>query len=448
RRPALPPVVPVESRPDRVPLSFAQQRMWFINQLEPASGMYNIPTLLRVSGALDVDALCAALGDVLARHEVLRTTFPSADGEPFQLVHGVDEIAERLDWRKVGAISDIEAAVSGGFALEREWPVRARVWESGPGERVVAIVMHHIASDGESLAPLVTDLVAAYLARASGEPPAFVPLDVQYADYAIWQHEVLGSPDDAESVVGRQLAYWTGQLAGLPDVLELPADRPRPAVASGRGVRTAFEVPSTITERVRQVADARGVTPFMVLHAALAVTLFRLSGTDDIAISTPIAGRGREVLDPLIGMFVNTLVLRTEVDAAGSFSQLLDRVHTVDVDAFANADVPFEAVVDAVNPVRSEAFAPLAQVMLVAAPKTEGVPQAIELGDLEFAPVVTEEVPAQRDLTVSIEIGGAGAWTGSVIAATDLFDAETVDVFASRLVAVLDGLTAAPESVV
>ncbi|NKY66083.1 amino acid adenylation domain-containing protein, partial [Gordonia rubripertincta] len=446
--PALPPIVRVAPRPGRVPLSFAQQRMWFINQLEPSSGMYNIPALLRVSGALDVDALHAALGDVLARHEVLRTTFPSADGEPYQLVHAVDEIAERLDWRQVGSISDIEAAVSGGFALERGWPLRARVWECEPGEHVVAVVMHHIASDGESLTPLVTDLVTAYVARSSGEPPAFAPLDVQYADFALWQRDVLGSPDDAESVVGRQLAYWSEKLAGLPDVLELPADRPRPAVASGRGVRTAFDIPSTVTERVQQVADAHGVTPFMVLHAALAVTLSRLSGTNDIAIGTPIAGRGREALDPLIGMFVNTLVLRTDVDTASSFTQLLDRVHTVDVDAFANADVPFEAVVDAVNPVRSEAFAPLAQVMLVAAPRTAGVPRAIELGDLEFAPVVTDEVPAQRDLTVNIEIGGTGAWTGSIVAAADLFDVETVDVFASRLVSVLDGLTAAPGSVV
>ncbi len=291
--PALAQVVRVEPRPDRIPLSYAQQRMWFINQLDPTSGMYNIPALLRVSGALDVDALHAAVGDVVARHETLRTTFPSADGEPFQLVHDTSEILERLDWRHVGSVADIEAAVSDGFVLEREWPVRVRVWEAAPGgEHVVAVVMHHIASDGESFAPLVSDLVTAYLARSTGESPVFAPLEVQYADFALWQREVLGSPpDDPSSVVGRQLAYWTGQLAGLPDVLELPADRPRPAVASGRGVRTAFEIPSTVTERVQHVADTHGgVTPFMVLHAALAVTLSRLSGTDDIAVGTPHRG--------------------------------------------------------------------------------------------------------------------------------------------------------------
>ncbi|MFV3116267.1 non-ribosomal peptide synthase/polyketide synthase [Gordonia amicalis] len=440
----LPPVGRVDARPGRIPLSFAQQRMWFINKLDPSSGMYNIPALLRVSGSLDVDALRVALGDVVARHEVLRTTFPSADGEPFQVVHGVDEIAERLDWRQVGAISDVEAALSGGFALEREWPVRARVLESGPGEHVVAVVMHHIASDGESLAPLVTDLVAAYLSRSSGESPVFGPLDVQYADYAIWQRNVLGSPDDAESVVGRQLAYWTEQLAGLPDVLELPADRARPQAASGRGVRTVFEVPSAVAERVRKVAEARGMTPFMVLHAALAVTLSRLSATDDIAIGTPIAGRGQEALDPLVGMFVNTLVLRTVVDPGTSFSLFLQQVHKADVDAFANADVPFEAVVDAVDPVRSEAFTPLAQVMLVAAPKTGDVPQEMDFGDLRFAPVVIEEVPAQRDLTLYVEIGAEGVWSGSVVAATDLFDASTAQRMSEWFVRVLDVLSADP----
>ncbi|WP_197028072.1 non-ribosomal peptide synthetase, partial [Gordonia alkanivorans] len=424
------------------------QRMWFINQLEPSSGMYNIPALLRVSGALDVEALRAALGDVVARHEVLRTTFPSADGEPFQLVHPVDDIAVRLDWRQVDSISGIEAAVAGGFVLEREWPVRVRIWESAPGEHVVAVVMHHIASDGESLAPLVSDLVTAYLARSSGDTPSFAPLEVQYADFALWQREVLGSPEDAESVVGRQLAYWTEQLAGLPDVLELPADHPRPQVASGRGVRTAFEVPSAVTERVRQVADAHGVTPFMVLHAALAATLSRLSGSDDIAIGTPIAGRGRQMLDPLIGMFVNTLVLRAEVDAGSSFTQLLDRVQTVDVDAFANADVPFEAVVDVVDPVRSEAFAPLAQVMLVAAPKTDDVPQEMEFGELTFAPVVTDEVPAQRDLTVYVEFGANGGWSGWVVAATDLFEASTARRIAERFVRALDMLSADPSMAV
>ncbi|WP_308127729.1 condensation domain-containing protein, partial [Gordonia paraffinivorans] len=248
---------------------------------------------------------------------------------------------------------------------------------------------------------------------------------MQFADFALWQHEVLGSPDDPSSVIGGQLAYWREQLAGLPDVLELPADRPRPQVASGRGVRTVFEMPEAVVGRVRRLAESHGVTPFMVLHAAFAVMLSRLAGTSDVAVGTPVAGRGQQVLDPLIGMFVNTLVLRSEVDAGGSFARLLEQVRETDLAAFANADVPFETVVDAVNPVRSEAFAPLAQVMLVASPAAEGLPSAIDLGGLELSPVESDEVPAQRDLTVYVEIGEAGAWSGSVVAAADLFDVET-----------------------
>ncbi|WP_312028949.1 condensation domain-containing protein, partial [Gordonia paraffinivorans] len=233
-------------------------------------------------------------------------------------------------------------------------------------------------------------------------------------------------------------------MAGLPDVLELPADRPRPQVASGRGVRTVFEMPEPVVGRVRRLAESHGVTPFMVLHAAFAVMLSRLAGTSDVAVGTPVAGRGQQVLDPLIGMFVNTLVLRSEVDAGGSFARLLAQVRETDLAAFANADVPFETVVDAVNPVRSEAFAPLAQVMLVASPAAEGLPSAIDLGGLELSPVESDEVPAQRDLTVYVEIGEAGAWSGSVVAAADLFDVETAAGFADRFVRVLDVVTADP----
>ncbi|WP_281729433.1 condensation domain-containing protein, partial [Gordonia paraffinivorans] len=230
----------------------------------------------------------------------------------------------------------------------------------------------------------------------------------------------------------------------MPDVLELPADRPRPQVASGRGVRTVFEMPEPVVGRVRRLAESHGVTPFMVLHAAFAVMLSRLAGTSDVAVGTPVAGRGQQVLDPLIGMFVNTLVLRSEVDAGGSFARLLAQVRETDLAAFANADVPFETVVDAVNPVRSEAFAPLAQVMLVASPAAEGLPSAIDLGGLELSPVESDEVPAQRDLTVYVEIGEAGAWSGSVVAAADLFDVETAAGFADRFVRVLDVVTADP----
>ncbi len=448
RESALPPVQRIHPRPEVVPLSYAQQRMWFINQLDPASGMYNIPVVLRISGDLDVVALRTAVGDVVARHETLRTTFPNADGTPFQLVHDTSEILERLDWRHVGSVADIEAAVSGGFVLEREWPVRVRVWEAAPGEHVVAVIMHHIASDGESFAPLVSDLVTAYLARSSGEAPVFAPLEVQYADFALWQREVLGSPEDPSSVVGRQLAYWTEQLAGLPDVLELPTDRPRPQTATGRGAQTAFDIPADVADGITRLAAQRGVTPYMVVHAALAGVLARLSGSDDLAIGSPFAGRGQRELEPLVGMFVNTLVLRSRVDGSATFAELLADVRDTDLAAFAHADVAFESVVEAVDPVRSAAFAPLTQVWL-SVEKGAGQGAAELPNGLVVSPVEDGPTLAKVDLGFGVGTAPAGEpWSGSITYATDLFDESTVRATADRLIRVLAAAVAEPDVLV
>ncbi|MBM7365733.1 non-ribosomal peptide synthetase [Gordonia hydrophobica] len=443
RAAALPPVTAVVPRPDRIPLSFAQQRMWFINRLEPESPAYNIPLVMSLRGALDIDALRAAVVDVVSRHEVLRSTYPSTDGEPYQSIHSVDAIDERLDWQRVDSHEAIADAIGSGFAVDTDWPIRVRLWSRGPADHVLAVVLHHIAADGESFAPLVSDLVQAYAARADNRAPEFAPLDVQFADYALWQHDVLGSPDDPTSVVGSQLSRWTQTLEGLPDVLELPADRPRPQVASGNGVRSEFVVPDAVAERVRTVAEQHGVTPFMVLHAGLSVTLARLTGTSDIAVGTPVAGRGREALDSLIGMFVNTLVLRLQVDSGATFEELLSQAKSVDVEAFANADVPFEILVDALNPVRSQSFTPLTQVMLVAARDAASVASPVEISGIEFAPMPPEEFPAQRDLTVTVELGD-GSWNAAVVAAADLFDNSSVEAFADRFVRVLESLCADP----
>ncbi|MCK8612926.1 non-ribosomal peptide synthetase [Gordonia sp. C13] len=448
RRAPLPPVARPESRPGNVPLSFAQQRMWFINKFNPSSGMYNVPLVLRVDGGLDVAALRTAIGDVVARHESLRTTFPDVDGEPFQLVHDVSEIAERLDWREAHSASDIEDAVAAGFRLGLEWPVRARVWKTATDEHVVAVIMHHIASDRESFAPLVSDLVTAYSARSNGRTPAFAPLDVQYADFALWQRDVLGSPEDPDSVVGRQLAYWARQLAGVPDVLELPADRPRPTVASHRGAVVSVPLPAEVSLGIEELARRRGVTPFMVVHAALAVVLARLSATDDIAVATPIAGRGQQALEPVIGMFVNTLVLRTKVTSRGRFADLLDQVRSVDLEAFEHADVPFESVVERLQPVRSQAFAPLAQVVLSVIDRSvdlgAGVVDAVA-NDLAFTPLEPPVVPAQNDLSISVGTNRAGDGEVRVTYATDLFDEQSVSRFGERFVRVLAEVTTNPE---
>ncbi|MCF8605040.1 amino acid adenylation domain-containing protein, partial [Gordonia sp. HY442] len=449
RAPALPALRRAENRPTMIPLSFAQQRMWFINRFDPSTGMYNIPVVLRVTGALDVVALRNAVGDVVARHETLRTTFPDLDGQPFQMINPVEAIEQHLDWRHVGSVDAIEDAVARGFELSREWPIRVRIWEAAPGEYVLAVVMHHIASDGQSFAPLVGDLITAYVARAAGEAPIFVPLEVQFADFAIWQHEVLGSPDDSDSIVGQQLTYWREQLAGLPDVLDLPSDRPRPQTATGRGAQTDFTIPADVADGITRLAARHGVTPYMVVHAALAVVLGRLSGSDDLAIGAPFAGRGQRALDPLVGMFVNTVVLRSQVDTTDSFADHLAAIRNTDLAAFAHADAPFEAVVDAVDPARSEAFAPLAQVWLSVEGGATG-DTAVDLQDqLTVEPFESGPVIAKVDMLFGVNTAQAGeSWDGSVVYATDLFDESTVAATAERLTRVLASVVRDPDVLV
>ncbi|AVM01528.1 non-ribosomal peptide synthetase [Gordonia iterans] len=450
RAPALPPVTKADPRPAQIPLSFSQQRMWFINRFDSSLPTYNILAVLRIDGALTVAALRAAFADVVVRHEVLRTVFPDVGGVPVQVIAPESAVAQELPWSQVDSEAELMAAVTAGFDVTSQWPIRAVIYPAGESEFLFAVVAHHIAADGESMGPLVTDVLTAYVARAAGQVPPFVPLPVQFADFAIWQREVLGAPDDAGSVLGRQLEHWRARLAQLPDVLELPADRKRPAVASYRGAELRFEIPAEVADRVASISAEHDVTPFMVTHAALAVLLARLSATQDIAVATPVAGRGQAELDALIGMFVNTLVLRTQVDSGTSFTELLRQVRSVDLDAFAHSDVPFEAVVDALDPVRSEAFAPLAQVMLSFDPgaSIRGVDAGVGIGDLQVSGVADPFVPAQVDLTFRVLPGDEGAWSGLVVYATDLFDESTARWFAERFVAFLDALTADPASVV
>ncbi|MBJ7291727.1 condensation domain-containing protein, partial [Williamsia sp.] len=351
-------------RPDFVPLSNAQQRIWFLNRFEPSSIAYTIPVVLRLVGDLDIAALRLAIGDVLDRHEVLRTVYPSTGGRPHQQVLTVADAEPLLDWSVTDDESAVAALLRRGFDVSTELPIRGRIVAVGATDHVLALALHHIAVDGESVAPLVGDVVAAYRARAQGVAPRFAPLPVQFADYALWQQRVLGSVDDPASTLGAQAAHWSSRLAGIPDVLTLPTDRPRPAVASQRGARMQFEIPVATASRIAEIARAHGATEFMVVHTALAALLARVSGGDDIVVSTPVAGRGHAALDDLVGMFVNTLLLRTRVHPTMPLAELLADVRTVDVDAFAHADLPFEHLVERLAPTRSEAFAPLSQVML------------------------------------------------------------------------------------
>ncbi|WP_425303059.1 amino acid adenylation domain-containing protein, partial [Nocardia wallacei] len=448
-------------RPAEIPLSFAQQRMWVLNQFDTGAAVYNIPAAIRLSGVLDVPALRAAVADVVVRHEILRTVYPlTADG-PVQEIRAARDIDVDLTPIEVAAAELIPAAeqvMGRGFDVTAEVPFRIALFRVAPetpapqadsGEYVLAFVAHHIAADGWSMGPLTRDLMLAYAARTGGDAPGWSPLAVQYADYALWQRHALGAEDDPDSVLAQQIAFWRRELAALPEQVDLPADRPRPAAASYRGDTIAFEIEPDLHAALNRIAREHHSTLFMVVHTALAVLLARLSGTRDIAIGTPVAGRGHAALDDLIGMFVNTLVLRTEVDPAATVGDLLRAVRHTDVAAFAHADVPFERLVELLDPPRSAARHPLFQVMLTF---QNLAPADLRLPELTVSGVDAAPAPAKFDLQVTLteRADATGAAQGIAAAftyATDLFDAATVRGFADRFLRVLAAL-AEPEAAV
>ncbi|WP_308271832.1 non-ribosomal peptide synthetase [Kitasatospora sp. SUK 42] len=437
-------------RPERVPLSFAQRRLWFLQEFGTPSATYHMPLALRLSGELDRVALEEALGDVVGRHETLRTVFPAADGVPYQRVLDAAEVVVPLTVRVVGEaeVSFLlyEAAVR-GFDLASELPLRAELFELAADEHVLLLVLHHIAGDGWSLGPLSRDLATAYAARCRGEEPGWVPLPVQYADYTVWQHEVLGDEHDADSVMAQQVSYWTEALAGLPDQLQLPVDRQRPAVASYRGDLLDVRIDAELHAALVGLARRSGTTLFMVLQAALATLYTRLGAGTDIAIGSPIAGRTDEALDELVGFFVNTLVLRTDTSGDPSFAELLGRVRERALSAYASQDVPFEHLVGVVNPSRSLSHHPLFQTMLAVQNAPGG---DFDLPGLDVATYPVAAGTAKFDLGVSLaeQFGPDGSPAGIVGAveyATDLFDRSSVESLFARWTRLLAAVVAAPE---
>ncbi|WP_156622950.1 condensation domain-containing protein, partial [Mycobacterium sp. 1164966.3] len=450
----LAPLVAVE-RPAVVPLSFAQNRLWFIDQLQGPSAVYNMAVALRLGGRLDVGALGAALADVVARHESLRTLFPAVDGVPQQLVVPVERV--ELGWRLVDACGwsparvgeAIGAVVGEPFDLACQVPLRAQVFRLGDEEHVLVAVVHHIAADGLSIAPLVADLGVAYASRCAGRAPGWAPLAVQYVDYTLWQRAQLGDLQDRHSRVGAQVAYWEQHLAGMPERVQLPTDRAYPAVADYRGSRVAVEWPAQLQQRVVGLAREHEATSFMVLQAALVVLLSKLSGSADVAVGFPIAGRRDPALDGLVGFFVNTLVLRVDVAGDPTGAEVLAQVRARSLAAYEHQDVPFEVLVDRLNPVRSLNHHPLVQVLLAWQNFAADPVGGVALGDLQVSALPADTHTARMDLTFSLgerwtatgEPAGIG---GEVEFRTDVFDAGSIQTLIERLGRVVVALTADP----
>ncbi|MFG2718616.1 amino acid adenylation domain-containing protein, partial [Streptomyces sp. NPDC048416] len=433
-------------RPEVVPLSFAQRRLWFLNRMEPESAAYNIPGALRLSGAVDADVVRAALRDVVSRHESLRTVFPEAgDGEPCQVVVDVDVDVPVVAVDDSSLIGALAAEAGRGFDLSVDAPLRATLFDLPGDEFVLLFVLHHIAGDGWSVAPLAGDFSVAYAARAGGRAPQWEPLAVQYADYTLWQRDVLGSEDDPDSAIAAQLAYWREQLAGAPQELALPVDRSRPAVSTYRGDAVTFTVDPELYKGVAALARGSQASVFMVVQSALAMLLSRLGAGEDIVLGTAVAGRTDEALDRLIGFFINTLVLRTDVSGDPKVAELIARVREGDLAAYANQDVPFERLVEVVNPERSLSRHPLFQTMLV----FQNVPEAtIDLPGVRSVMEAVESTSTKYDLAWTFsEVRGADgpvALNGHLQFSLDLFDRSTVEGLGRRLLRVLEAMVADP----
>ncbi|GHF64089.1 non-ribosomal peptide synthetase [Streptomyces griseosporeus] len=449
------PALGARPRPERVPVSFAQRRLWFLNRLEGPSAAHNIPTTLRLSGSLDREALAAALADVVTRHETLRTVFAEDEQGPHQVVLSPEEARPALRVTRTdeaGLAEELRRAARRGFDLQAEPPLRAHLFELDQDEHLLMLLVHHIASDGGWSTPvLVRDLTTAYAARCAGEAPAWTPLPVQYADYTLWQHEVLGSEDDPESLVSRQVAHWSETLRDLPEELPLPTDRPRPAESSYRGATVPVTIPAELHRRLDHLARENRASLFMVVQAGLAALLAKLSGTTDIPLGTPIAGRTDEALEDLVGFFVNTLVLRTDVSGDPTFTDLVARARGTDLAAYAHQDVPFERLVEVLNPPRARGRHPLFQTMLA----FNNVDQKAALGEgrLPGLTVSGDKVGtgvAQFDLLLAVADGRAddgtpAGITGHLEYSEDLFDRSTAETLVRRLTLLLDALAEQPD---
>ncbi|WP_226864539.1 condensation domain-containing protein, partial [Mycolicibacterium baixiangningiae] len=428
-------------RADVVPASAAQSRLWFLDRVGDLEPAYNMPFALRVVGDVDVAALDAALGDVVDRHESLRTVFVEVEGRPFQRVLSGTQGFSGLEIGRLAAGQALDEVLTQlarhRFDLAAQPPLLAKLVTVSATEHVLVIVVHHIASDGWSMRPLFEDLKHAYAARRCGVAPDWEPLPVQYVDYSLWQEELFRELRDPTSQLGVQAQYWEKTLAGLPAHISLPTDRPYPAVASYAGDVVAFDIDQETARNVSLLARRHGASSFMVVAAAVSVLLSRMGAGEDIALGTPVAGRTDEALNDLIGFFVNTAVLRIDLSGTPTFLEVLNNVRERSLDAFHNQDVPFEHIVELLNPVRSLAHQPIFQVMLA---WNNTASATLALDGLDVTPVPIATKTARMDLVFSLADSPDQGITGALEYRTDVFDRESVQLLVERFQRVLEAV--------
>ncbi|HEX7648317.1 MAG TPA: amino acid adenylation domain-containing protein, partial [Noviherbaspirillum sp.] len=439
----------IPSFPEAVPLSFAQQRLWFLDRLQGPNATYNISLALRLEGRVERDVLEAALADLIRRHESLRTVFPDTADQPWQKILAPQEVKVSLRY------SDIEEATlrevlaqeaAWCFDLRKEIPLRAALFRLKEEKHVLLLLLHHIAGDGWSMAPLARDLGIAYAARRAGHAPAWDELPVQYADYTLWQRELLGTEGDPNSILAKQAAWWAQALAGLPELLTLPTDQPRPAAASHRGANYTFEIDAALYRDLLALGRNNRATLFMVLQAGLSTLFTRLGAGTDIPLGSPIAGRTDDTLHDLVGFFANTLVLRTDTSGNPAFQDLLVRVRNNNLAAYKHQDLPFDRLVEVLRPARSLAYQPLFQVMLI----LQNNPEAgFELPGLSGVPEPVDSSVAKFDLTFSFTESQAAHGPREGMAcvleyATDLYNEASIEMLAERFVKLLRAVATTP----
>ncbi|HEX6041976.1 non-ribosomal peptide synthetase, partial [Longimicrobium sp.] len=431
-------------RGNRFPLSFAQLRLWVVHQMDPAGAAYNMPYALRLRGSLDLRVLARALTGLVRRHESLRTVFPAENGVPVQLVRPAAPVVPlEVDLRHLAP--EPRAAEAARLTAEEaarpfdlaEGPLlRVTVLRLAEDDALVLFTLHHVVGDGWSQDVLVRDLSELYTAAAERREPSLPPLPIQYADHAAWQRDYLSGP-----VLRDQVDYWRGRLAGAPPLLELPTDRPRTTAASARAETCAFLLPADVSESLRALSRRQGGTLFMTLLAAFQVVLSRWSGQDDVVVGTPVAGRSRAEVENLIGFFVNMLPLRTELSGGLTFRALVSRVREGVLEAMAHQDLPFEKLVDELQPDRGPAHPPLFQVSFSLQPPAR---ESLRLGALDAAPAGAGLQQAKYDLVLNMAERGAQV-SGALVYRADLFDRGTVERMAAHLQRLLRQVAADPD---